>query len=502
MRNCKSLGVVTVVAALFSGGGAWGQVDIGFLFDASSTLAESPGVGLQFNFANPGARSLGLGGAFVAMADDATAAFANPAGVVQLSRQEVSLEFRSNEFSSQFPSRGHAFGDPSGFGFDTVPGIEFSEDSSDTTGISFLSYVYPVRPGLAIAVYRHELANFLADFQSEGMYYNVPIPIAIPGFPRELGKGSVPLRLSPSNNFLELQIDNIGLSAAWRVRPDLSLGVGVSFYDFTLESRTENFEVVHFLVDPGDFDRVAFDAIPFFSPAGAQTFSPDNLQATTVQQGDDDDIGINAGLLWNLHSHWTLGAAFRQGGKFDFSTSTVRGPQGEDLILPPDQQASFHVPDVYTIGVSFRPSPVFRFALDYSRVEYSNLTEKPGAPPFGLTEDEIDIDDADEAHLGIEYVFVDLKYPVAIRVGGWNDPDHRVRFARSFDTPLEPGSAEDQFAQQRRFRAAAVLLQEGPNELHYSLGLGIVVGEKFQFDAAVDLSELVDTFSFSGVFRF
>jgi hypothetical protein len=29
---------------------------------------------------NPGARSLGLGGAFVALADDATAAYANPAG--------------------------------------------------------------------------------------------------------------------------------------------------------------------------------------------------------------------------------------------------------------------------------------------------------------------------------------------------------------------------------------------------------------------------------------
>ncbi|MGB5341528.1 MAG: hypothetical protein WBP67_05500, partial [Thermoanaerobaculia bacterium] len=37
-----------------------------------------PVVNLQFNFADPGARSLGFGGAFVGLADDATAAFANP----------------------------------------------------------------------------------------------------------------------------------------------------------------------------------------------------------------------------------------------------------------------------------------------------------------------------------------------------------------------------------------------------------------------------------------
>jgi long-chain fatty acid transport protein len=34
----------------------------------------------RFNMINPGARSMALGGAFVSLADDATAAQANPAG--------------------------------------------------------------------------------------------------------------------------------------------------------------------------------------------------------------------------------------------------------------------------------------------------------------------------------------------------------------------------------------------------------------------------------------
>src|SRR5919109_3020167 len=51
--------------------------------------------GLQFNFGNPGARSLGMGGAFIGLADDASAAEANPAGLTVLRRPEISIEARN-----------------------------------------------------------------------------------------------------------------------------------------------------------------------------------------------------------------------------------------------------------------------------------------------------------------------------------------------------------------------------------------------------------------------
>src|SRR5213075_3395616 len=51
--------------------------------------------GLQFNFGNPGARSLGMGGAFLGLADDASAAEANPAGLTILRKPEVSIEVRN-----------------------------------------------------------------------------------------------------------------------------------------------------------------------------------------------------------------------------------------------------------------------------------------------------------------------------------------------------------------------------------------------------------------------
>src|SRR5688572_31001893 len=51
--------------------------------------------GLQFNFGNPGARSLGMGGAFLGLADDASAAEANPAGLTILRKPEISIEVRN-----------------------------------------------------------------------------------------------------------------------------------------------------------------------------------------------------------------------------------------------------------------------------------------------------------------------------------------------------------------------------------------------------------------------
>src|SRR5882757_7644136 len=77
----------------------------------------------DFSFSNPGARSLGFAGAFAALADDATAAYANPAGLVQLTRPEVSFEARLRRRSPSFLAGGRLEGQPTGQGIDTRQGL-------------------------------------------------------------------------------------------------------------------------------------------------------------------------------------------------------------------------------------------------------------------------------------------------------------------------------------------------------------------------------------------
>ena len=85
-----------------------------------SAAAQDVATVFHFSFSNPGARSLALGGAFAAVADDATAAFANPAGLGQLTRPEVSIEGRAWSYSTPFTSGGRAAGPPTGIGIDEI----------------------------------------------------------------------------------------------------------------------------------------------------------------------------------------------------------------------------------------------------------------------------------------------------------------------------------------------------------------------------------------------
>ena len=150
---------------------------------AAQTEAEV-NAGIQFNFTTPGARSLALGGAFVGRADDATAAFTNPAGLVNLTEPQVSTEMRRFTFNNTFTDRGHAFGFATGVGVDTVEGLRLGEAEDDVTSLSFLSFVYPrgVSPvwgksdkptaRWALAAYRHELLSFETRFQASGAFFD------------------------------------------------------------------------------------------------------------------------------------------------------------------------------------------------------------------------------------------------------------------------------------------------------------------------------------------
>ncbi|MBK6725731.1 MAG: hypothetical protein IPG63_00495 [Xanthomonadales bacterium] len=151
-------------------------IGVALLAAASSAFAvtdEEGNASLQFNFSAPGARSLAMGGAFIGLADDATAAFSNPAGLVQLASPEVSMEFRANDFSTEYAHSGSFTADP----FSTA-GVNYREADSDARGLSFLSAVLP-REDWAIAFYRHEFLNYQTAFRTEGIGSIYPFDAAI-----------------------------------------------------------------------------------------------------------------------------------------------------------------------------------------------------------------------------------------------------------------------------------------------------------------------------------
>ena len=419
----------------------------------------------QLNFSTPGARSLGLGGAFLALADDATAAYANPAGLTQLARPEASLEGRAWNFTSRFADSGHQ---PetgvTGIGVDTVGGLRFAERRDRSRAVSFLSYAHRGRRWTA-AVYRHQLADFAASLDSQGPF---------------VGPRTAVQRVAPARSHLELAIASFGVAGAWRLTERMSLGLGLASYRFRLDSRTDRYA----RNDPtGDLLQDGLTG-NYFGPAD---FLAGNLANTQTQRGDDSALAANLGLLWRIDARWSVGAVWRQGPRFDFSAAFVDGPRGDrpgEVDPRLGGRGVFHVPDVWGVGVAWRPRETLVLAFDWDRVRYSQMTSEVVNLLLAARGEEraFVVDDADELHLGAEYQAIAWRLPVAFRLGAWWDPDHRMRYTGRNGLL------------RARFRP-------GSDELHVAGGLGIVLG-RAQLDLAVDRSQAVETLSLSAVARF
>lgn len=420
---------------------------------------------LQWNLSTPGARSLALGGAFLALADDATAAYANPAGLAQLQQPELSIEGRSWDFTSRFVDRGHqpATG-VTGIGVDTVDGLQFGERRNRTAGVSFASYVHTGRRG-AWALYRHQLADFEASLVSHG-------PFA--------GARETPGRAVPAHSRLDLDIEAWGGAAAYRLGSQWSVGLTLSWQRFRLHSFTERFDRRERTGDP------LVDGLTggFFGPAD---FLSENVLNVQTLNGSDDDFAGSVGVLWRPAAAWSVGTVYRRGGDFAFDAKYVQGPRG-DAPGTVDTRVGgpgvFHAPDSYGAGVAWRPRDDLVLALDWDRVGYSALSDDlVNVLLAGRGErNAFTIADADELHLGAEYQAVTWKLPVAFRVGLWHDPDHRLRYGG-------------------RNPVLRARFAPGEDQLHLCGGLGVVLG-RAQVDLAVDASDLVDTVSLSTVARF
>ena len=422
---------------------------VGWLAPAGVSGQEAA-VPLQFSFSDPGARSMGFGGAFVALADDATAAFANPAGLVQLLRPEVSIEVRHWSYSTPYTEGGRVEGLPSGFGIDATVGLRTMTSEDNLTGLSFLSFVYP-QDQWSFALYRHEVANFEFFSESQGLFGG--------------GTDCCQIRDFDQRVMNDLNIDSYGLSVAYRISDSFDVGLGAVFYDASFASVTTLFDM--------DDDSPESSFAP-------NSYLPERLVLTERIFFDDTDWIFTGGFLWRPSESWSIGGVYRQAPDIDLGVQLQAGPAVGPGYTPGDVllQASLglELPELYGAGFAYRaPGDRLTVTFQWDRVKYSNIVDSLGL-------DDRAMDDVDELHLGAEYVFLTSTPIIAFRLGTWLEPDHQMRAID--DNPF--GAAQ---------------LPRGEDEMHYTAGLGIVA-RNFQIDLAIDLSAIVDTVSLSAIYSF
>jgi long-subunit fatty acid transport protein len=432
--------------------------------------------GLQFNFGNPGARSLGMGGAFLGLADDASAAEANPAGLTILRKAEISLEARNYTEAQLFSTSG------------TFPQVERTEfiHHSDAAQISFGSFVYPVKK-FTLGVYYHEpLRNsgggFVVPQRNEfsGLIEKTTPNFFLPtagGGPiteaqcetlrRTNPSACVEYRIDPFVSTLDVRQQTWGVAAAWQVHPKFSVGATARYQTFEEAAATFRF---------------------------TQEFSPSSISVQTTGKANGSEIAVEkqtditfaGGFKWSPTDKISIGGVYKQGPSYPSPTFVAAPVTGWQYVQV--AETVFHIPDVMGLGISVRPRPELTINGDAVRVKYSNLVDD-FVPTIAAVQDvgaSFVANDALELHLGAEYFFP-TKIPFALRAGYWRDPSHSVEWKGPLD--------------QFEYIAEALLFPPGETQNHLSIGAG-VVWSRFQVDFAYDTSDLYKVGSISFVTRF
>ena len=437
--------------------------------------------GIQFNFANPGARSLGMGGAFLGLADDASAAEANPAGLTILRRPEVSIE--GKHFKTE------AFLNTTG----TLPNPEVTSFSSFSRAVEvgFASFVYPIKD-FTVGAYFHSALQY----QNNVSAFEDPVNFFLPrgGTPvsrteceRLVRTSNDPaacteFQLFPFLSAVEMDMNTWGLSGAWK-RGNFSVGAAARYHQF----------------EEGAFSfRSDFQGNPLLLVAQGTISDTVNRDLEKV-----DDVTFTVGVKHTFNEFISAGGVYKQGAQFDVPIFAV-DLSTNTTIDEVSANTSFHIPDIAGLGISIRPIPVMTLNVDAVYVQYSNLVDDVRAinPFVRNVKNALRADDVVEVHLGAEYFFT-TKIPVAIRAGYWIDPAHSVEYRGPLTCTAAEAAPTGQSAAicSANRVTAATLFPKGEDQEHKSIGVGLS-WPRFQIDAAYETSERFKVGSISMVTRF
>jgi long-subunit fatty acid transport protein len=339
----------------------------------------------SFNPVGSGARAMGMGGAFIAVADDATAASWNPGGLSQLKHPECSA------VTSLF----HRYED---IRFGTNPEADGSHDIFDAN-INYLSLSYPFkllnREMIVSLSYQH-----LYDFNREWDFT----------LHQEVG------RQISDNNWTYKQsgsLSALGISYSARIIPQLSLGFTLNVWDSDLSPN--RWEETYQKITTGEL--LGYPLLEKYN----------RLESHSL-----DGFNFNVGLLWYINYHWTFGAVFKSPFKADVKhkfqeTSVTETPffksESQDYILDEELE----LPMSYGIGFVYNVSDNFSISADIYRTEWDDCIyrDADGNETSPITDGSpSDIKPTHQVRMGFEYRFInkEKQYLVPIRGGVFYDP--------------------------------------------------------------------------------
>ena len=365
-------------------------------FTVVSILLISLGVGSSFaqtarleipssmNPVGSGARALGMGGAFIAVADDATAASWNPGGLIQLETPEVSIVgayFKREENNT--------------FGAD--PEASGTQEASKGN-LNYFSFAYPFNAfnrNMVLSLNYQNLYDFtrnwdlpLLDVQDAEESTTV--------FDVELAQ--------------EGSLNAIGLAYSIQVTPRFSLGLTLNVWPV---------------------DMNGWEQKQKYSGGIVILDTPFSYTAEQISQYTFSGFNANIGILWGITSRMTLGAVLKTPFTADLKhkyTENVEYEGGLDSYSTTyEDDEELDMPMSYGIGLSYRFSDQWTAAIDIYRTEWDDFILRDAAgnetsPINNKPKGEAGIDPTMQLRTGFEYLYIADNFVVPVRGGVFYDP--------------------------------------------------------------------------------
>jgi long-subunit fatty acid transport protein len=407
---------------------------------------------LQWNFSTPGARANGMGRSFVGVADDASAAVTNPAGLINLTRPQVYGEYKNTRLKID------RLAAP-----DSLSTLTPTTNTSIVNALSFLSVSAPVTSKIAVGVSVHRFLDYHETFNL------APRPI-----PNDPGANL----FRPVDGQADFTGTAFGGSVAYMVNDNLRVGATVAANMVKAQSRAVRTTLT----------RNAQGEIVSSGIVANETSIDDN----------QTKLSVTAGVLFKINEMVSVGFNYERSPKYSFSetlqfnpSTTSNQPLSTASGFP--KSFEFNVPDHFGFGVSIRPTSQLLIAADGVWTGYSSLSKNTAiifnSDPPQLTGSEYSTPDVTELHVGAEYNVYTLKgNPLFVRAGVFTNPAHLVTYN---------GNVSDrtsQAAEQAKYN-----LLPRTDETRGTVGVGFVLGPRAQIDAAYVFS---NEFVLSSAIRF
>ncbi len=349
-----------------------------------------------------GARAQGMGGAFIAVADDATAASWNPGGLVQLERPEVSMvgsyTCRHRDFRSSLHPETN------------------SANAVSHYDLNYLSGAYPFRAfdkNLVVSLNYQRLYDF---------YHKLDFKYHFQGGYSDGGMFMVNTR----TRFRQAgALKAFAPAGAIQLTPRFSVGLAINFWTDDLGYS-----------NGWRWERKVVGRSAIYT-ATALLARSRHESITREDNHNFEGVNMTAGCLWQINQRITVGAVL----KTPFEASAERTTYSENDPQQPGRHAftatarrgilkrqniAVQMPISYGIGIAFRPADTLTVALDGYRTEWSQFYVRAGGLKTNIAGDfwkKSHPGDTTQVRAGGEYLFIMERTIIPLRLGLFFDPE-------------------------------------------------------------------------------